>query len=475
MQSTIVLASQLQNTKSFRFDAEYYHPKAIEYEKKIVQKFHGQSIKDTGCKVVSGPFGSSLKSDAYLDSGVPFIRISDLRDFLISDDKLIYISEEDNNRLSSSKLKIGDIILSKVGNTIGVASIVTKNIGYCNISENNIGIRMPTGMNDQKKSFLVTYLNSIPGQNQILRAISGNAQPKLNVADIEEVKVPLASNELLQLAHNVFESSSHLIQTSESKHEEAKNILLSELGLINWQPKRQLTFIKNYSDTEKAERIDSEYYQPKYDELLQPIKNNSKYVKAISEMQTHNARGQQPKYSSDGTLDVITSKHILDDGLDFDNFEKTDFSNWDNQKKAQIKKGDILTYTTGANIGRTAFYPLETQALASNHVNILRIKDENPEYVGFVMNSLIGRMQTERMSAGSAQAELYPKDIDKFVIPFIAKKSQISILNKVSESRQLRKQSKHLLECAKRAVEMAIEEDEQSAISWLKKQTQELG
>ena len=91
MQSSIVLSSELKNTKAFRIDAEYYHPKAIEYETKIVQQFHGQSIKTIGCKVVSGPFGSSLKSEAYLDHGVPFIRISDLRDFLISDEKLIYM------------------------------------------------------------------------------------------------------------------------------------------------------------------------------------------------------------------------------------------------------------------------------------------------------------------------------------------------------------------------------------------------
>ena len=39
------------------------------------------------------------------------------------------------------------------------------------------------------------------------------------------------------------------------------------------------------------------------------------------------------------------------------------------------------------------------------------------------------------------------------------------------ESFNLRKQSKHLLECAKRAVEMAIEQDEQTAIDWLEDET----
>jgi hypothetical protein len=32
----------------------------------------------------------------------------------------------------------------------------------------------------------------------------------------------------------------------------------------------------------------------------------------------------------------------------------------------------------------------------------------------------------------------------------------------------LRKKSKYLLECAKRVVEIAIEQDEQTAINWLK-------
>lgn len=38
---------------------------------------------------------------------------------------------------------------------------------------------------------------------------------------------------------------------------------------------------------------------------------------------------------------------------------------------------------------------------------------------------------------------------------------------RISMSFNSRKQSKHLLECAKRAVELAIEQDEQTAIDWL--------
>jgi len=38
----------------------------------------------------------------------------------------------------------------------------------------------------------------------------------------------------------------------------------------------------------------------------------------------------------------------------------------------------------------------------------------------------------------------------------------------------LRKQSKHLLDSAKKAVEMAIEQDEETAIQWLKSEVHEM-
>jgi type I restriction enzyme, S subunit len=275
MKYSVVHLGRLSNTKSFRLDAEYYHPKALEYEDKIVNVFHGESIKNLNCSVVSGPFGSSLKSEAYLNDGVPFVRISNLRDFLISKKNLIYISEKDNARLSSSQLNVGDIVLSKVGNTIGVASLVTNEIGPCNISENNIGIRLANGLDMQTKSFIVTYLNSTPGQNQILRAISGNAQPKLNVSDIEQIKVPHVSAKFVNEIHQVFAKSMQLISHADMQYAQTQTQVLAALGLLDWHPKQRLSFVKNHSETIKTDRIDAEYYQPKYDEIVKAIKGYS--------------------------------------------------------------------------------------------------------------------------------------------------------------------------------------------------------
>jgi restriction endonuclease S subunit len=260
-------------------------------------------------------------------------------------------------------------------------------------------------------------------------------------------------------------------ESAKSIYQQAEDLLLSELGLKDWQPTDENIAVKSFSASfGTSGRLDAESYQPKYDELIAKISSNSLYIKFVKDIQIYNARGLQPIYSNNGILSVINSRHILEQHLDYDNFEKTDESNWDIQERARVFENDILIYTTGANIGRTNVYLSNEQAIASNHVNILRLKEESQIYVGFVINSIIGRLQTEKLSAGSAQAELYPKDIDNFVIPFINKNIEEQISGKYISSFAIKKQSKQLLEIAKTGVEKVIEENEEVAINWINEQ-----
>lgn len=68
----------------------------------------------------------------------------------------------------------------------------------------------------------------------------------------------------------------------------------------------------------------------------------------------------------------------------------------------------------------------------------------------------------------------FSEDLDFTVLPkgpFTPDDKQKQIKKKVSESFALRKQSKRLLESAKRAVEIAIEKSEADALSFLEKET----
>ena len=80
-----------------------------------------------------------------------------------------------------------------------------------------------------------------------------------------------------------------------------------------------------------------------------------------------------------------------------------------------------------------------------------------------------------RPCAGIAFAKLSKgrETLKEILLPIPDMEIQYQIKDKIIESLNLRKQSKHLLECAKRAVEIAIEQDEQTAIGYLEREAQE--
>ena len=98
----------------------------------------------------------------------------------------------------------------------------------------------------------------------------------------------------------------------------------------------------------------------------------------------------------------------------------------------------------------------------------------NKEYLTLVLNSILTKEQVNRDVGGSVILHWRPDQVQGTFIPILPKEKQDQIQQKVTESFNLRKQSKHLLECAKRAVEMAIEQDEQTAIDWLEDETNSL-
>ena len=89
-----------QSSSIFRLDSSFFDQKLINLEQKVKSMSH---FFIESSNVVSGPFGSMLKSDAYQATGIPFIRIENIKDgFYINNSDIIYISPEDNERIKKA-------------------------------------------------------------------------------------------------------------------------------------------------------------------------------------------------------------------------------------------------------------------------------------------------------------------------------------------------------------------------------------
>ncbi|MBD2394688.1 N-6 DNA methylase [Cyanobacterium aponinum FACHB-4101] len=457
-----------KNNISFRFDSEYFGKNYLNLVN-ILDNHNCLTINDFA--FVTDGIHESIDFDE--DSNILSFSAKYPKDNYFDLNDIKKISEKQHLLNPRTQFQLNDVIISTVG-TIGNCAVVDKSIlpANCDRDVGIIRINKPI----IKPRFLSTFIVSKYGKFQSIRESTGNVQLHLFIYKIREIKVPNFNHNFQELIENIVIHSKNISDNSKQLYQEAEELLLTELGLKDWQPTEDNITVKSFSSSFiNSGRLDAEYYQPKYDQLEKIFVENALYTKKIIDFRKDNHRGLQPIYQENGLLKVVNSRHILEKHLDYDNLETTSQQYWNLQEKARIYHHDILIYTTGANIGRTNIYLDNKQALASNHVNILRLKNENHIYVGFVLNSIIGRLQTEKLSAGSAQAELYPKDIDNFIIPFIKEENQQKIERLYIESFTYEKRSKQLLEIAKKGVEKAIESDEETAIKWINEELEKLG
>jgi hypothetical protein len=72
--------------------------------------------------------------------------------------------------------------------------------------------------------------------------------------------------------------------------------------------------------------------------------------------------------------------------------------------------------------------------------------------------------------SGTILTGMNKDEFQNILVPLIDKKAQIKIAKLIQESFALKKQSEDLLEVAKKAVEIAIEENEEIAIQFIEEQ-----
>ena len=112
--------------------------------------------------------------------------------------------------------------------------------------------------------------------------------------------------------------------------------------------------------------------------------------------------------------------------------------------------------------------------LCSTGFHVINSAFINSETFLVLLKSIVGQLQLKKGCSGTILSAINKNEFSKIVLPKIAESKQTQIKQKITKSFDLRKQSRHLLECAKRAVEIAIEQDEQTAIQWLQNETGEM-
>lgn len=445
-----------------RLDADYYKST---YDNKPIALHKKLELGQICSTIRKGIF--DIKADTYCNSknGVPFVRISDLYEGLIDSNRIVHIPHGIHQQQYKTIMRNGDFVLSKTAKP--AASLVFFN--ECNISQDIIGMTLKQEyIVSILTGYIVVYLNTVYGLAQMERWFQGNIQKHLGLEGAKRITIPLFSMTFQHVIDKMLRESQICVVASNDLYKQAQDILVRNADFNDYNIDKKYAWYSMLMETQKSFRLDPEFWHPKFELIKQHFLEKGA-LEYIGNLLTYNNRGLQPDYIKDGKILVVNSQHLGNQHIDIDSLEQTNQRFWDNNPRSRIFKNDILLYTTGAYLGRTNIWLEDQKAIASNHVNILRVDESkcNPAYLAFFLNSDYGIMQSKRWQSGSGQQEIYPSDIGQMMVYLPSKDVQDEIAECVIKSYFQLSESKRLLDVAKKAVEIAIEESEERAMQYL--------
>ena len=427
-----------------------------------------------GRVLASSQYGVSIEMNEE-GKGTKIYRMDEIGNMLC-DRHVSKYAQLDAVRINAYKLRDRDVLFNRTNSQafVGRTGLYKRHSNEDHVFASYL-VRLNPDPKTISPEYLTAFLNTTYGILDVKRRarISIN-QSNVNAEELKRVEIPLVSKELQARITSSFDSAFSRVQSSEAKHAEAQDILLEELGLADWRPKQRLAFVTNFSEVRRAGRMDADYFQPKYEDIVNAIKSYPGGWDTLGNLVTMQKSIE------------VGSKEYLTEGIPFvrvsnlSPFEMTEEKYISENLYEQIKENqprqEEILFTKDATPGIAYYLRDEPQRMIPSG-GVLRLKTKadrmDGEFLTLALNSMITKEQATRDAGGSVIRHWRPDQIARVVVPIPPKEVQARIQEKVVESAVLRQESKRLLECAKRSVEIAIEQDEETALKWLNKKTGE--
>lgn len=194
------------------------------------------------------------------------------------------------------------------------------------------------------------------------------------------------------------------------------------------------------SQLEGAIRLDAEYYQPEYLELMKRLEVLP-IVKLSDIAYITDGEHGSPIFDETSEIKYFSAQHVRDGFIDGSDAKSISKIIDDRNKRSRLQIGDILLST----VGTIGFAGLVTEDLLpaniDRHVARIALKDKTiyPGFLVAFLNSAYGKFQTIRESTGNVQLNLFIDKIKKLKIPKI---NAASISNLINTSLEESKNSK---------------------------------
>ena len=162
-------------------------------------------------EIAMGPFGSNIKAECFVGSGIPVLNGSNLTGFETNDKSLRYVTPEKAETLGRALASRGDVVVTHRG-TLGQIAIIPNNSLYSHyvISQSQFRIRF----NDKVlPKYIVYYFHSREGRWRLLSNKTQTGVPALGrpTNTFKRLTAPLPDLQTQRQVVTFLDSIEHMI------------------------------------------------------------------------------------------------------------------------------------------------------------------------------------------------------------------------------------------------------------------------
>ena len=282
---------------------------------------------------------------------------------------------------------------------------------------------------------------------------------------IREIPIPLY-NRLPKEIRTLLDRRYHLSTKSKYKYSEAEKLLIKELKLSDSKLSKENTNTISLKESFlKSGRLDAEYYLPKYEDYFKLIENNAEGFYLLEKVCEVKDSNFTPK--DDVIYNYVELSNIGSTG------EITGCStelgkDLPSRARRLVNKGDVIISSIEGSLQSCAIVQEEyDNSICSTGFYVINSEKINSETLLVLFKSELMQNILKQNCSGTILTAINKNEFLNLPLPLIANDIQKEISDLVQESFRLKRQSEKLLQVAKRAVEIAIEQDEDTAMDFM--------
>lgn len=360
----------------------------------------GDIVINSKSDIVDGPFGSNLKVSDFRNNGIPIFKIQNIKAGYFLDKNIQYITQEKALALDRHSFQEGDIIITKLGEPLGLACKVPLKYPYGIIVADLIRLRPSRIVNTD---YLIFLINSTTVQDQFKEITKGTTRSRVNLTLVRDIQIPLAplneQNRIILKLDELF-----------SRTEKSREQLVQSLNKLNLHKR---TFFKSLLEKKKLSIV---FVEKRFADCV--VNYDNKRI-PLSRSVRKERGGQYRYYGATGVIDHIDD-YIFDGKY-------------------------LLLGEDGANLLskiKDLSFIVEGKFWVNNHAHIVQANESIiVEYLNLYFNSL----DITEYVTGTAQPKLNQANLNRIPILIPSLAEQLSLVQEMQRVLSIIEETENLI------------------------------